>query len=97
MSDQPVPDVDAVRRSDARARASAKLEFYKHLLTYVVVIGGLAAINLWTYGDYLWFLWPAIGWGVGLLMHAINVFVFSDKILQRMTEREMRHAGRSQH
>ena len=93
MSDDRVPEVDEVARSEARARASKKLEFYKHVLAYVVVISGLAAINLSTGGGYLWFVWPALGWGVGLLVHAINVFVFSDKVLRRMTEREMRHAG----
>jgi hypothetical protein len=23
---------------------------------------------------YLWFLWPALGWGVGIAFHAINVY-----------------------
>lgn len=92
MSNQPEGKIPETSYTEARARAGAKLEFFKHVLAYVIVIGGLASINLLTSSSYLWFLWPAFGWGVGLLIHAANVFVFSDQILDRMTERELRRA-----
>ena len=34
-----------------------------------MVIGGLAVLNYLTGSDYPWFLWPAIGWGIGLAFH----------------------------
>ena len=40
--------------------------FFKHLSSYVIVIGMLAVINFITDSSYWWFLWPALGWGVGL-------------------------------
>ncbi len=41
--------------------------FLRHLGVYVIVIGGLGLLNLLTDpGGYPWFLWPAMGWGVGL-------------------------------
>ena len=30
--------------------------------------------NITSSPDYLWFIWPLIGWGFGLLGHAIGVF-----------------------
>lgn len=91
MTDDLDMQSDERARSEAEARAMAKLAVYRHLVTYVIVIGCLAAINVWTGPGYLWFLWPATGWGIGLLAHMVNVFVFSDTMLRRMTERELRH------
>ena len=48
--------------------------FYLHLCQFVLVIGLLAAINLYTAPHRLWFFWPALGWGAGLLIHALRVF-----------------------
>lgn len=48
--------------------------FYSHLASYVMVIIVLMIINLATYRDYLWFFWPALGWGLGVCMHGIAVF-----------------------
>ncbi|MCD4722618.1 MAG: 2TM domain-containing protein [Desulfobacula sp.] len=48
--------------------------FYTHLITYAIVIVGLFALNLITSSDYLWAIWPALGWGIGVSIHGINVF-----------------------
>lgn len=48
--------------------------FYIHLLQYVVVIAALIAINLVASPGYFWAKWPALGWGIGILMHAASVF-----------------------
>lgn len=48
--------------------------FYGHLLTYVLVNAGLAAINLLTFPKMLWFVFPLIGWGLGLAAHAAKAF-----------------------
>lgn len=50
--------------------------FCIHVIQYVVVIAGLAAINLFSHPQHLWFIWPAFGWGMGLLAHAAAVFEF---------------------
>ena len=85
-------DPEAV--ADARQRARAKLEFYKHLSLYLIVVAGLAIVNLSTGPSYLWFLWPAVGWGIGIAAHAMNVFVAASRVLERMTDREL-HRERS--
>ncbi|TRW23058.1 2TM domain-containing protein [Flavobacterium zepuense] len=48
--------------------------FYFHLFCYAVVIITLLIINLATSPYYLWFLWPALGWGIGVALHGIGVF-----------------------
>ena len=50
--------------------------FYIHLTQYVVVISLLAAINLITHPSKLWFFWPALGWGIGIIAHAAATFEF---------------------
>lgn len=50
--------------------------FYIHLAQYVLVISLLCAINLITNPSRLWFYWPALGWGIGVLAHAAAVFEF---------------------
>ena len=50
--------------------------FYGNLTSYIVVIVGLAILNLVTYPQYLWFLFPAGGWGIGVLFHGLHVFNF---------------------
>jgi len=50
--------------------------FYVHLTQYVVVMAILAAINLVGYPQYLWFVWPALGWGLGVMAHGAAVFQF---------------------
>ena len=48
--------------------------FYIHLAQYVVVIGFLAIVNLVTSRNYVWVVWPALGWGIGILFHGLRVF-----------------------
>ncbi|WP_296149719.1 2TM domain-containing protein [uncultured Flavobacterium sp.] len=48
--------------------------FYGNLTIYIVVITGLAILNITTSAQHLWFLYPAIGWGIGVLFHGMSVF-----------------------
>jgi uncharacterized membrane protein len=53
-----------------RARAG----FYIHLAAYLAVNAALVGVNLLTTPGRLWFLWPLLGWGIGLLAHALAAF-----------------------
>ena len=85
---------DAYRR--AKKRAEAKLGFYLHLAAYIIVNIMLIIINLSTSTYYLWFKWPLIGWGIGVLFHAMGAFVFSggslfrERMIERMIAKEMK-------
>ena len=77
-----------MRRTAVR-RARAKIGFQQHALIYVLVNGGLAAINLTTSPGNLWFLYPLGGWGIGLLSHGLTVYGFGGGRHEAMVEREM--------
>lgn len=60
-------------------------DFLTHLYSYIIVIGGLALINLAT-SDYPWFLWPALGWGIGLASHFASTIFKEDKARETAEE-----------
>jgi hypothetical protein len=66
----------SVRADEALALAHVrKLKaFYIHLGQYALVIALLAVLNLWTSPHYFWVLFPALGWGIGLSFHGLQVF-----------------------
>jgi hypothetical protein len=57
----------------ARRRAGARLGWYIHALVYLAVNLFLAALSF-TGGDR-WAIYPALGWGLGLLIHGLVVWV----------------------
>jgi transcriptional regulator with XRE-family HTH domain len=65
--------------------------FYMHLAQYVVVISGLVVVNLIASPQYLWVVWPAGGWGLGVLAHGLQVF---DKVPFLNAEWERRQVER---
>ena len=48
--------------------------FYIHLTQYLIIIPALFALNIWQTIGYFWAVYPALGWGLGLLLHALVVF-----------------------
>lgn len=75
----------------AKERVAAKIGFKIHLAVFVIVILGLVAINFTTSPDYLWVKWPIFGWGIGIIFHALNIYVFPNKtaITEEMIRKEM--------
>lgn len=59
----------------AKKRAEAKLGFYIHLAVYALVNAILAAVDILNSPQDLWFYWPLGGWGLGLLLHFVLVFM----------------------
>jgi hypothetical protein len=62
------------RYQAAKKRVKAIKGFYANLVSYVLVISFLIFINFKYTPEHLWFYWPMLGWGVGLLFHAFGVF-----------------------
>ncbi len=78
----------------AEKRADEKIDFYKHLYTYIFVNFIFLLVNvIFSPGEY-WFLWISFFWGIGVISQFLKVFVFYDKFLDkcrsRMIEREMK-------
>ena len=74
-------DQEQQRYQWANARVQAIKGFYIHATIFVLVNLGLFVINWVTPGNW-WFYWPLIGWGVGLAIHALVVFVFGGNGLE---------------
>ena len=74
----------------ARRRLRAERGFYVHLVIYVIVISGLFVINALTGHGRWWFVWPAIGWGIGLTIHALSTFGMISMLGRDWEERRLR-------
>lgn len=62
----------------AGKRVEEKKGVFRHLAVYIVV--NIVLVLIWAFpsgGGYPWFLWPLGGWGIGLVFHALGVFVFN--------------------
>lgn len=83
-----IPDDDIERL--ARRRAGAKLGWYAHALVYVAVNLALFAFSRYGWGQRPWSVFPLLGWGLGLALHGVSVFVLGtgSSLRERMVRRE---------
>lgn len=74
----------------ARRRAGAKLGWYVHACVYVLVNLLLWAMSRYGFGHRPWSVFPVVGWGVGVALHGISVFVLGrgSPLRERMVQRE---------
>lgn len=61
----------------AKKKVNAKKGFYLHLGSFFATSAFLFVINYLTSPDFLWFLIPTFGWGIGIVSHYIAVFGIS--------------------
>ena len=75
----------------AKKKVETRMSFYKHLAVYLGVISLLTILNLTVADDYFWAMWPMIGWGSGLIVHALFTFVFDPEfsLKERLIEKEL--------
>ncbi len=57
-----------------------KFKFYIHLFIYIAMSIVFIVFNLSSTPESLWFQWPIMGWGIGVVVHALKVFVFSKRM-----------------
>lgn len=75
----------------AKERITEIKKFYGNLITYVVFIAFLGALNYYTNGwDNMWFLWAAFGWGIGIAFKAVKVFGLNPFLGRNWEERKIR-------
>src|SRR5215470_2768784 len=75
--------------------ARRKAGLYIHATVYVAVNVLLITINLSSATGHLWFQWPLLGWGIGLLAHAAAAFSLAGRQgIRRERRRERREARR---
>ena len=83
----------------AQRRASAKLRWYAHAALYVVVNVFIFSISRYGFGTRPWSPAPLLGWGVGLALHGLSVFLLGkggslrERMVQKERERLQRDAA----
>ena len=79
----------AFREREAR-EILRKRAFYVHLSIYLAVQVMLIGIWAMTTAGYPWFIFPMLGWGVGIAAHGASAFLLShpdDIVLEREAKR----------
>jgi hypothetical protein len=82
---------------EAKRRVKAKKDFYVHLAVYVCV--NIFLIIIWAFPagrGFPWFVFPLGGWGIGILLHFLEVFVFGGKSDRAAIEKEAEKIRREQ-
>jgi hypothetical protein len=77
------------RLAQAKRQVAAIKGFYIHLLVFTAVVLGLAIINAATRGPW-WVQWVFLGWGIGVLAHALFVFVGGSRFVADWEDRKTR-------
>ncbi len=80
----------------ARKRVEAKIGFYIHLGVFICICSLMIGVNLAMTPENLWFVWPVVGWGIGVFLHGLSVFLFASggKVKERMIEKEIERQER---
>lgn len=85
----------------ARRRAGAKLGWYVHVTVYVLANLVVFAMSTYGFGSRPWSVFPLLGWGVGVALHGVSVFVLGsgnglrERLIQKERERLQRERGGS--
>ena len=82
----------------ARKRAAAKLGWYVHALVYLVVNGAMFMASVYGLRQRPWTIYPAMGWGLGLALHGIAVFVLGagSNLREGMVQKDRERLQRQQ-
>lgn len=83
---------DTDKYEKAKMIVELRLSFFIHLTVYVCINTLLIIINLNTVPEKLWFKWPLMGWGIGLVIHGLITFLNPkiSSLKEKMIEREMK-------
>jgi hypothetical protein len=87
-------DIDTL----ARKRAGAKMGWYIHVTVYVVVNVFLFLVSDRAFGHRPWSVYSTLGWGLGVVLHGVSVFMMGggSAMRERMIEKERERLRRQQ-
>jgi hypothetical protein len=68
-----IQDEEGLRR-EAVLRLRKRREFTAHVLAYVMVNATLVMVWALTGASFFWPIFPLMGWGIGLVFHAWDVY-----------------------
>jgi hypothetical protein len=78
---------EQARLEQAKRQVAAMKGFYIHLAVFVLVLAGLFAINALSRGSW-WVQWVFLGWGIGVVAHALAVFGRAPRAVADWEERK---------
>ncbi|MEO1257724.1 MAG: 2TM domain-containing protein [Bacteroidota bacterium] len=76
----------------ARKKVAEKKGFYQHLIYFGAFAVLFFILNMIRTPGRIWFHYPILGWGIGLLIHYLNVFgipLLGDKWEEKEIEKEI--------
>lgn len=75
----------------ARKRVQELKKFYNNLTAYIIFVFFFALINYWdNQWRYPWFLWAALGWGIGVAFHAMKAFHLNPMYSENWEKRKLK-------
>jgi hypothetical protein len=80
-------------RDEARKRLQKRRDFTAHVVVYVVINAVLIGIWAISGAGYFWPAWVLLGWGVGLVLNAWDVF-FRRPVTESDIDRELERQKR---
>lgn len=97
MDDELISRSMSKRELAIRRRVHKLAEFYQHLFIYAMVMGALWVVNLWgMWGGELpakwsayWVIWPTMGWGIGVAIHALSMLPMWDLFSEDWEDRKV--------
>ncbi len=88
--------IEEQARERARKRVRELRDFFGHLLIYVFVNTILVIVDIAdgsaggdTFIGLNWAYWPIIGWGLFVMVHALQVFVLGGRAADRYEQRKV--------
>lgn len=100
----PPPDPQAEAYKRAAKRVEAKLAFWKHLGSYIIVNGFLWIMAFITSGNFsghsagrYWPIWITLCWGIGLAFQAWSIWGPGEHLREKMIEEEIEKMRNKSH
>ncbi|MFM6155941.1 MAG: 2TM domain-containing protein [Cuspidothrix sp.] len=62
-------------KQEKMSHSQQQKAFKSHLLIFIAINAFLVILNLVVSPGYFWAIYPMLGWGLGLLLHGIKVYM----------------------
>nr|WP_295778002.1 2TM domain-containing protein [Rhodoferax sp.] len=102
MADKPAPHTPPLSAEEidriASKRAGSKLGWFFHAAAFTGVNLVVFSMSKYGFGDRSWSIIPFLGWGVGLALHGVSVWVLGagGGLRERMVQKERERLLRAQ-
>ena len=75
----------------AKGKVKKIKNFYTSLLTYLISIAFMAGLNYYLNEWHSpWFLWVALAWGIGIIIHAFKAFEWMPYMNKNWEDRKIK-------